>query len=38
MKDNERLKNDNKNKRLMGSQYMGNSNIGTALTGLQGKI
>lgn len=36
VKDNERLKNDVKNKRMMGSQYLGNSNVGTALSGLQG--
>lgn len=31
MKDNERLKNDNKNKRMMGQSYLGNSNVGTGL-------
>lgn len=30
MKDNERLKNDNKNKRnMMGQTFLGNSNIGS---------
>lgn len=38
VKDNERLKNDVKNKRMMGSQYLGNSNVGSALSGLQGML